>query len=573
MKEKWLRSLILDSKVILFEALLSSFFVNLLALAIPVFVLQVYDRVVFNAGYTTLQGLVIGMVLVILFDGILRYGRVRLFQSFGIQLDGLIGRALITKILNLPLRILETRNTESWHQLFKDLDLIRNSLSGASAALIFDLPFAVLFLGVVYFIAPSLGIVFLVIVPMFVLLAWISGAMHRKMVTKEREAQINRDQLLSNILQARTTVKSLDMASSLRGKWEALHASAITQSSNRGRVGDAHQVLAGLMALVSTVAITSVGALLILQQELTIGSLIASNMLAGRLVAPISSLVAQWKGFAQMRLAKARLDELFALEEDRVDASIELPEPRGKFKFENLSFRYSEGGRPVINGISGSIGPKGLYCIMGKNGSGKSTLSKLLAGLYQPEDGRILLDEGDMKQFTRSQLSKWIGVLPQDTALISGSVKQNITASNQDYTDAQIIEAAEFSGIHEVIIDHADGYDAEVGENGSFMSGGERQRLCLARAVIGRPPILLLDEPTSHLDSEVETLVAKRLYDYARDRTVICVTHSPAILNNSDFVLLLDKGRVAVAGPSSKVLEELRKKKEVSNSETVEAEL
>ncbi|WP_420550024.1 peptidase domain-containing ABC transporter [Curvivirga sp.] len=566
MKERWLRSLIFDSKAILIEALLSSFFVNLLALAIPVFVLQVYDRVVFNAGYTTLQGLVIGMVLVILFDGVLRYGRVRLFQSFGIQLDGLIGRALIRKILNLPLRVLEKRNTENWQQLFKDLDFIRNSLSGASAALIFDLPFAFLFLGVVYFIAPSLGIVFLVIVPMFILLAWVSGFMHRKMVTKERESQITRDQLLSNILQARTTVKSLNMAHSLQEKWEELHASAIVQSSNRGRVGDAHQVLAGLMALVSTVAITSVGALLILQQELTIGSLIASNMLAGRLIAPISSLVSQWKGFAQMRLAKDRLDELFALEEDRVEASIELPEPKGQFKFENISFRYSEGGKPVINGISGSIGPKGLYCIIGKNGSGKSTFSKLLAGLYQPEDGRVMLDEGDMKQFTRSQLSNWIGVLPQDTALLSGSVKQNIIASGQDFPDDQIVEAAKFSGIHEVILDHPKGYDAEVGENGSFMSGGERQRLCLARTVIGKPAILLLDEPTSHLDSELETQIAKRLHKYAREHTVICVTHSPAILNNSDFILLLDKGRVALAGPSKKVLEELNQKNGSANS-------
>ncbi|MDX1738985.1 MAG: ABC transporter transmembrane domain-containing protein, partial [Alphaproteobacteria bacterium] len=239
MKKGWLKSLIFQNKSVLFEALISSFFINLLAVSIPVFVLQVYDRVVFNAGYTTLQGLVIGMALVIIFDGVLKYGRVRLFQTFAIQLDGRIGRALMHKVLHLPLRVLEGRGTETWQQLFKDLDLIRNSLSGASAALLFDLPFAILFLGVVFFLAPSLGSVFLVIVPLFLFLAWFSGVMNRRMVGKERQSQIERDQLLNNILQARTTVKSLNMSAQLQHRWEELHAETMQQSAERGRVGDA----------------------------------------------------------------------------------------------------------------------------------------------------------------------------------------------------------------------------------------------------------------------------------------------------------------------------------------------
>ncbi len=558
MNKNWLRDLVLKSKSVLIEALFASFFVNLLAIAIPIFVLQVYDRVVFNAGYTTLQGLVIGMVIVLLFDGILRYGRVRLFQSFAIQLDGHIGRALMKKILSMPLRDLEKRNTETWHQLFKDLDLIRNGLSGASAALIFDLPFAFLFLGVVFFLAPSLGSVFLVIVPLFIILAWVSGLMHRKMVEKERNAQIDRDQLLHNILQARTTVKALDMASGLQHRWEELHANTMVQSSKRGRIGDGHQVLAALLSLVSTVALTSVGALLILQQELTIGSLIASNMLAGRLIAPISSLVGQWRGLAQMKLAKGRLDELFQLQEDRVEISVDMPTPKGQFSLEKLNYKYAPDGADIISNISGMIGPKGLYCIIGKNGSGKTTLLKILSGLYQPDDGRVLLDDGDIRQFSRSQLSQWMGILPQDAALLAGSVRDNISMSNKRYDDDQILEAAMLSGIHDVIIDHPEGYDAEVGENGSFMSGGERQRLCLARAFVGNPSILLLDEPTSHLDMEVEAKIGKNLREYAKENTVICVTHSPAILQSSDYILMLDNGKVAMAGPSRKVLDQLR---------------
>lgn len=558
MSKNWLRSLIMQSKSVLIEALFASFFVNLLALAIPVFVLQVYDRVVFSAGYTTLQGLVIGMILVLIFDGVLKYGRVRLFQSFALQLDGLIGRALMKKILSMPLRVLEQRNTETWQQLFKDLDQIRNGLSGSSAALIFDLPFAILFLGVVFFLAPSLAIVFIIILPLFVILAWVSGLMHRKLVEKERMSQIDRDQLLHNILQARTTVKALDMANGLQNRWEELHANTMVQSAQRGKVGDGHQVLAGLLSLVSTVALTSVGALLILEQELTIGALIASNMLAGRLVAPISSLVGQWRGFAQMKLAKGRLDELFNQKEDRVESPIDMPSPQGQFTFEKLNFKYSPDGAVVLDGISGTIGPKGLYCIIGKNGSGKTTLLKLLSGLYLPDDGRLLLDNGDMRQFSRSQISNWFGVLPQDAALLSGSVRDNISMSDSRFDDEEILAAAAFSGIHEVIIDHPDGYDAEVGENGSFMSGGERQRICLARATVGAPSILLLDEPTSHLDMEVEGKIAQNLKDYAKENTVICVTHSPAILQKSDFILVLDKGRVAMAGPSKKVMAQLK---------------
>ncbi|MDX1739556.1 MAG: ATP-binding cassette domain-containing protein, partial [Alphaproteobacteria bacterium] len=316
-----------------------------------------------------------------------------------------------------------------------------------------------------------------------------------------------------------------------------------------------------LLALVSTVAITSVGALLILQQELTIGALIASNMLAGRLVAPISALVGQWKGIAQTRIAITRLDELFVEKEDRSDTSIDLPEPEGKFSFDKLNFKYNPAAKSVITDISGTIGPKGLYCVIGKNGSGKSTLTKLLSGLYEPDQGRVLLDDGDLKQYSRAQLSRWIGLLPQDAALLSGSVKANIALSRPAATDEEIIEAARFSGIHEIIIDHSEGYETEIGENGRFLSGGERQRICLARAVVGKPPILLLDEPTSHLDAEAEASIASKLQAYGKERTVICVTHSPAILQAANFIIMMNNGRVQMAGPADKVLAELNKKR------------
>lgn len=387
------------SKGRLAEAVFSSLFINVLALAIPIFMLQVYDRVVFHAGLTTLQGLAIGMAAVIVFDGLLRIGRARLFQRIGLDIDIDVGRELFEKIMALPLRVLEARPATSWHILFRDIDAVRGALSGPSMGLLLDLPFAVLFLVAILWLAPPLAAVILVVLPLFVLLAWRSGASAARLTDAERDESSKREALINEIVAARGTVKSLNLGDRLRPVWENRHADTIRASLQRGTAGDAHMTLSHVMSLATTVSMTCVGALLILEQSLTIGALIASNMLGARMVAPIAGLVGQWKTLQNARDAANRLDEVLHLDEERTGPAMPLGRPKGEIKLEEIAFRYSQDGDPAIEKIDGTIGPYGLHCIVGRNGSGKTTLFKLIAGLYPPENGRILLDGGMFRSF------------------------------------------------------------------------------------------------------------------------------------------------------------------------------
>lgn len=552
------RQALTRSKGKLLEALFSSLFINVLALAVPVFMLQVYDRVVFHEGLTTLQGLVIGMTVAVLFDGLLRLGRARLFQRIGLDIDVDVGRALFEKIMRLPLRVLETKTSTSWQILFRDIDAVRASLSGPTMGLLLDLPFAVLFLLAILTLAPPLAAVILVVLPLFVLLAWRSGASAANLSEAERGESAKREALVNEIIVGRSTVKALSLASRLRPVWEQRHADTIRASLDRGSAGDAHMTLSHVMSLGTTIAMTCVGALLILEQSMTIGALIASNMLAARMVAPIAGLVGQWKTLQNGREAAHRLDDILSLEDDPDGPELPFDRPNGRIELEDIGFRYEQEGEATIEKISGVIGPNGLHCIVGRNGSGKSTLFKLMSGLYRPENGRILLDGADIGQFPRRQLSRWIGYMPQDVVMFTGSVRDNILMGAPNVQDDDVVAASKLAGAHEAIAQLPEGYETEIGEAGGKLSGGQRRRVSAARALIGDPAVVLLDEPSGDMDGEAEMALARSLRALATDHTILVATHSPSLLSIADSILVLDRGKVTLAGPAKAVLAKLR---------------
>lgn len=554
----WLRFALRESRGAFRDLVLISLFINLLVLSIPVFVLQVYDRVVFHSGMTTLQGLVIGMGLVIGFDFILRQARSRVFQGVALRVDAAVGRALYNKVVSLPLRMLESRPTTFWQAVFRDVDAIRNAVSGPSAALMLDLPFAVLFFIVVLIIAPPVAWVLLVFVPLFMILAWRSGKVMRNAAADERETAMSREGLLSELINGRATVKSLALGETVAPRWEDRHAQAIDVAQQRGEAGDGYHNLGYIMTMSTTVVVTTVGALAILEQQMTIGSLIAANMLSARLVGPMSQLVSQWRMFMQFRESAKRLDEVFAMSSERTEAGIDLPRPKGAVKLEKLVFQYKAEGQPIIDGIDGSIGPGGLHGIVGANGSGKTTLLKLIRGIYTPASGRVLLDDADLSQFTQRQLAERIGYLPQECTLFAGSIRDNIAIAHPDAEDEAVVAAAQQAKAHHYIVDLPDGYDTPLTEGGQGLSTGQRQRIAVARAFMSQPPVLLLDEPSSNLDREAEQGLAETLREYSRENTAMVVTHSPALLAVCDSILVLEKGRVVMAGPAGQVLAKLQ---------------
>jgi ATP-binding cassette, subfamily C, bacterial LapB len=555
----WLRPLLRPMWPRVRELIIFSMVINMLALATPVFVLQVYDRVVFQAGLSTLQGLAVGMVIVILFDYIMRQARARLMQRVALRIDVDLGSRLFEKLSNLPLRVLESRPAAYWQSLFRDAEQIRNVLGGPTAVLMVDLPFVVLFIGLIYLIAQPIVWVLVVALIAFVALALWSSWSIQSAAQNERQAGLGRDALVAEMIAGRTTSKALALGETLRPKWEDAHAETINRSVRRGVKIDGFGNIGSSLSLMTTVGMTVVGALAILDLEMTIGALIAANMLSGRIIAPLNQLVGAWRSFGSFRASTNKLDEVFQIAEDRSVSEIELERPKGALTLENLDFRFTEDGPAVVENVKFAIKPGGMHGIVGHNGSGKTTLLKLMQGLYAPTGGRVLLDDADISQFSRRELANWIGYVPQDSFLFAGSVRDNIAMRLPDSDDNEIITAATRAGIHDAIVDMVDGYATDIGEAGSRLSAGQRQRIAIARALLGEPPVLLLDEPSASLDQEAEANLRTVLVELARTRNVVVVTHSTALLSACNNIIAMDHGHIATAGPATEILPKLFK--------------
>ncbi|MBL6945435.1 MAG: ATP-binding cassette domain-containing protein [Rhodospirillales bacterium] len=556
-KRSWLRAFLKPIKPVFREVLAMSFFVNILALAVPVFTLQVYDRVVFHAGISTLQGLVLGMLLVLAFDYVLRQSRSRIMQRVALRVDVVVGQRVFEKFTSLPLKTLEAQPGAHWQSLFRDVDIVRNTLSGASAILMADLPFAILFLGVIFVVAPAIAWVLLVLLPLFVFIAWRSAAVMSGANAEERETSQSRDSLIAEMIAGRTTIKALALDRAMRPEWEEKHAENIERAITRGGKADTFSNLGATLTTLTTICMTSIGAIAIIDQRLTMGGLIATNMLSGRLIGPLNQLVGQWRTYSSFRQAVERLGTFFAETSERQESDVKLDKPRGEIAAEMACFSYSEEGANVVDNVSIKIEQGGVSALVGRNGSGKTTLLKLLMGLYLPSTGRILLDGADISQFSRPELAAWMGYVPQQSVLFAGTIRDNIAHRVPEASDDEIVNAAKASGIHDFIIDQPDGYASDIGEAGQRLSGGQRQRIAIARALVGDPPVLLLDEPSSSLDRQAEIDLRKTLEELSKRHTVIVVTHSPILLAVCRDLIALDRGKVALAGPASEILPRL----------------
>lgn len=536
------------------EVVVSSLFVNMLALAVPVFTMQVYDRVIFTAGLTTLQGLSIGMLVVLAFDFFLRQTRSRIMQRAALRIDVTVGQRMFNKVMALPLTELEGKQAAFWQATFRDVETVRNTLSGPSALLLVDLPFAVLFLGLIILIAQPVAWTLAVILPAFVFLAWRSASDLGTSAAAEKESGYGRDVMLAEIIAGRTTVKALALDDDIRPLWESKQADSIKKSVTRGGKADTYQNYGAELATFSTIAMTTVGALAIIDLNLTMGALISANMLTGRILGPFNQLVGSWRTFSSFLQAVERLGGVLAMPEERQEIAIKLDRPRGHVTFDQISFSYGPNSPKVLDGVRLHIEPGKLIAIVGANGSGKTTLVKVLQGLYRPSTGRVLLDGADINQFTRRELASWMGYVPQDAFLFSTTIRDNIVKGHADATDEQIVAAAKLSGLHDFVIDYPDGYGTNIGEGGRTLSGGLRQRLTITRALLGDPPILILDEPSSNLDRDGETELVSTLKNLANDHTVIVISHSPSLLSSCDLVLVMQKGRVVRSGRPDDVL-------------------
>lgn len=555
--QDWLKALLVSVRPAYRQALVLALVINLLGVLSAIFTLQVYDRVVAHAGYSTLVALVVGMLWVVLVDYMLRHGRALLLQRLGGQLEVVIARAVFERLMHLPAIALESRSPSYWQSVFRDVETVRGTCSGSTAMLLIDLPFLLISLLTIGLIAWPVLPVSLVTIVAFVALAWYSGRGIEAASEKEKSRQIGRDIAIAELSGARLQIKALGASESATKMWEQRYAQWMTESLQRSNESDRYRDLATEMTTLNMVFTTTFGALAILNQLMSMGALIAANILAGKLVAPLVQLVSQWRSVGQFLAAKKRLDQLMALPMERSQTEVSLSRPQGALRLEAVEFAYPGSKNHQVNSLSGQFGPKGLHAIVGSNGSGKTTLLKLLRGLYSPMDGRVLLDGGDLAQFSQKDLSRWIGYLPQQVVLVSGTVRDNIALSDPQVSDEKIVHAAQMAGAHDFVFDLPDGYGTPVGEGGMRFSGGQRKRIAIAQVLLHDPAVLLLDEPTSDLDSRAEQAFVRVLKELSKDRTVVVVTHSPALLVQCNGILVMDQGRLVSAGSAQSILPKL----------------
>lgn len=555
----WLRPLLAALRKSFSGILILSFFINLLALAVPVFVLQVYDRVVFHAGLETLKGLVIGIIILLIFEYSLRQSRTLILQRVALKIDSEVGSRLYQKFIALPLRLLEQKPTSFWQTAFRDVDTVRNTVSGHSAVLLIDLPFVVLAIGLIVALAQPIAWVFLTLLPCFILIAWLSSRVIQKAQKQEKEATRTRDDLIATLINARTTIKAFNMGTKLLPAWEKSHSHSIESAIIRGGKADTYTNLGSTFTMLSTVLLTTFGAIAIINQDLTMGALIATNMLSGRVLGPMTQLVSAWRGYGHFNQAVKRLDTLFDQESERQTSTVTLPRPKGVVRLQDVQFHYDPNQPPLLSNVSLTL-HTGITALMGKNGSGKTTLIKLMQGLYPCSEGKISLDGADLQQFSRADLSRWIGYVAQDATVLHGTIHENLTMAAPEVDDETLIKVCQKAGIHEAITALPDGYGTDIGEAGYRLSGGQRQRLTIARALMGNPPLLLLDEPSANLDKQAEDSLAALLQSLSQDHTIFVVTHSPPLLKASQNLAVLDQGRIVLQGPTPEVLARLTPK-------------
>jgi len=523
--------------------------ISLFGLLPSIFLLQVYNRVITRGGTATLTAMVAGVLCFLALEWGLRRKRARALREAGAMVDHTVSQALMHSMLRRPLAALEQRPASQWLQLFRDVSAMRSGISGGLASSVLDLPMALLALIVIGIIAWPVLPVILVAMVILATLAWWWADEVRTGRIEEIEQARQLDRSTAEICHARTTLKVLGYDGAATQAWQSGYDRWLTESFRKnGEMEDARESSHVLLTFFS-IAVITVGAIAINAQWMSIGSLMAVNLLASKALAPIAQLAGNWRAMARANESTERLQSILSEPVETQTPTLELPRPRGRFRLDQVSFNYP-GASSALDQISLEIGPGGIHAIVGRNGSGKSTLAKLLAGLYRPVEGRVFIDEYDMAQFARSDLSRWIGCLAQQVYWFSGPLVESLRMVNPQADDNRIVAACQLSGAHAFISKLPQGYQTVLGEGGTGLSAGELRKLALAQLFLRDPSVLILDEPSNDLDIESETVLLQSLAHIARQHTVIVVTHSARVAAQAQRIYhVLGDGRMVYGTP------------------------
>ena len=555
----WFLPAILKYRKLLGEVLLASFFLQLFALLTPLFFQVVTDKVLVHKGVTTLHVLALGMLVLSGFEALLGGLRTYLFSHTSNRIDVGLGTQLFAHILRLPLAYFQARRTGDTVARARELDTIRQFLTSSALTVVLDCFFTLVFFAVMLAYSPLLTLVVAGALPCYAVLAMLVTPIIRARLRERFDRGAENHAFLVEVINGIETVKAMAVEPAIQRRWDEQLAAYVRASFRATILGNIAGQIATCLNKITTVALVWLGAALVMRGELTIGQLIAFNMLAGRVSGPVLRLVQLWQDFQQAGISVERLGDVLNAPAEPSAASgaggrTTLPSIAGRVTFEGVHFRYRVDGRPVLRDLSLDILPGTVIGIVGRSGSGKSTIAKLIQRLCIPEGGRVLIDGIDIAQVDLTWLRRQVGVVLQENFLFSQSVRDNIALADPGMPMECVVQAAKLAGAHDFIVELPEGYDTLVGEHGCTLSGGQRQRLAIARALVDNPRILIFDEATSALDYESEAIIQRNLAQMCRDRTVFLIAHRLSTVRSAHAILVIEQGRIVEHGTHAELL-------------------
>ncbi len=551
----WFIPAVVKYRRLLLEVFVVSFVLQLFALVTPLFFQVVMDKVLVHRSFTTLDVIAVGLLAVVTFEVVLNALRSYVFAHTSSRIDVELGARLFRHLLNLPLAYFRARQVGDSVARVRELENIRSFLTGNAITVVLDLFFSIVFLAVMTYYSVWLTLIVVVSLPCYFLLSvGFTPALRARLNEKFNRGAQNQSFLVETISGVETLKASAVEPQWIR-KWDNQLAAYVKAGFRTTTISTVANGGVTLISKLVTVGTMWLGARLVIDGQLTVGQLIAFNMLSGNVAGPVMRLAQLWADFQQVGISMQRLGDILNTRTEVHTPRPALPPVRGTIEFDKVEFRYRPGAQPALRGVSLAIKAGETVGIVGRSGSGKSTLTKLVQRLYQPEQGRVLVDGVDISTIDASSLRRQIGVVLQENVLFSRSIRENIALNDPGTPLQQVIAAAQLAGAHEFIAELPEGYDTMVGEQGSTLSGGQRQRIAIARALLSNPRILIFDEATSALDYESERIIQQNMRQISQGRTVLVIAHRLSAVKDAHRIVVMERGDIVEQGTHAELIQ------------------
>jgi len=557
----WLMEPMRRNRSTYWKVAVAAVFINIFGLLTAIFTMTVYDRVVPNNAMASLLALSIGLAIVVIFDFILKLLRAYFVDHAGAQIDRDIGESVFDRLLKMRLE-LKKGSTGALAGMMRELEALRDFFASATLTAVVDVPFILFTLLIVAVIGGWVVLVPALMVPLVILVGWLTHPALERLSARAMGEGLLKQSVLVEAIGGLETVKTAGAAPLLTRRWSKAVQQHSDSSLRQRLVAAIGVTFATSAGTISYAGVVIVGVNMIAEQTLTMGGLIACSILAGRAIAPLAQISQLITRITSTRTAYRQINEMMQMPPEGPEGeALQLSGCEGKIEFRNVGFRYPGAPERAIDGLSFTVEPGEHVALLGRVGSGKSTIARLILGLYPPEEGLIMIDGSDIRQLDPVSVRRNVGAVMQESVLLTGSVRENIALGRDQVDDEELLRASHISGTHQFMGQIANGYDLRLADRGEGLSGGQRQSIAIARALAGRPPVMVMDEPSSAMDAQTETGLIQRLQEEMKGRTLILITHRPPLLQLVQRIILMDKGKVVSDGPRDAVLKQIMKPK------------